>query len=69
MFAHRIETVISQGGSLNLQALPFLKGDEVEVIILKKAVKDKTENLEQFFVQYQADLSDFKFNRDEANER
>lgn len=69
MFAHRIETVISQEGSLNLQALPFLKGDEVEVIILKKAVKDKTENLEQFFVQYQADLSDFKFNRDEANER
>ncbi|WP_353573042.1 hypothetical protein, partial [Candidatus Albibeggiatoa sp. nov. BB20] len=59
MFAHRIETVISQQGSLNLEALPFLKGDEVEVIILKKSTQNKVEDLEQFFTQYQADLSGF----------
>jgi hypothetical protein len=36
MFAHRIQTTLSEDGTLHLQALPFTKGDVVEVIILKK---------------------------------
>lgn len=35
MNAHRIKTVLTENGKLLLQNLPFKKGDEVEVIILK----------------------------------
>ncbi len=36
MLAHKVETTLSENGILNLQALPFTKGDRVEVIILKQ---------------------------------
>jgi hypothetical protein len=39
MFAHRIETTISQDGFLNLKSLPFSKGEHVEVIILRQSLK------------------------------
>ncbi len=35
MNAHRVETIINKGGALYLDALPFMEGDAVEVIILK----------------------------------
>ncbi len=71
MFAHRIETTISQDGSLNIKSLPFHKGEQVEVIILRHGSKKTfgTDELEEFFSKYQADFTHFKFNREEANER
>lgn len=35
MYAHRIETVLTEDGVLTLQGLPFHAGDTVEVIILE----------------------------------
>lgn len=36
MLAHRINTRINKKGYLELRNLPFTKGTEIEVIILKK---------------------------------
>ena len=36
MFAHKVETTLSEDGILHLQALSFTKGDRIEVIILKR---------------------------------
>lgn len=36
MHAHRIETTIDETGTIKLGTLPFMPGDTVEVIILKK---------------------------------
>lgn len=71
MFAHRIETTISTEGTLHLSTLPFHKGEEVEVIILRREPEKRLDedDLERFFATYQADFTHFKFNRDEANER
>lgn len=71
MFAHRIETTITQDGLLNLKTLPFHKGEEVEVIILRRETKKQTvsDDLDAFFAKYQVDFTDFKFDRDEANAR
>lgn len=71
MFAHRIETTITQDGFLNLNTLPFQQGEEVEVIILRRDKKnqDLDNDLDVFFANYQIDLTGFKFNREEANER
>jgi hypothetical protein len=35
--AHKIETILSEDGTLMLQGLPFNAGDEVEVIILERS--------------------------------
>ncbi len=35
MNAHKIDTVLSEDGTLTLQDLPFHAGDTVEVIVLK----------------------------------
>jgi hypothetical protein len=71
MFAHRIETTIAQDGLLSLKTLPFHKGEEVEVIILRRDSKKQgtDDDLEAFFAKYQVDFSHFKFDRDEANAR
>lgn len=37
MNAHKIETVLSEDGTLMLQGLPFHAGDTVEVIILERS--------------------------------
>jgi hypothetical protein len=37
MNAHKVETVLSEDGTLMLQGLPFHTGDEVEVIILERS--------------------------------
>jgi hypothetical protein len=37
MNAHKVETILSEDGTLMLQGLPFHTGDEVEVIILKRS--------------------------------
>jgi hypothetical protein len=43
MLAHRLEAVLQEDGNLHLTSLPFGKGDEVEIIILKKeSVKSQT---------------------------
>lgn len=36
MNAHRIETILTDNGTLTLRDLPFQKGDAVEVIILER---------------------------------
>ena len=36
MFAHRVEAIVNQEGTLCLDALPFSAGDKVEIIILKQ---------------------------------
>lgn len=36
MYAHRIETILTENGKLTLQNLPFQQGDEVEIIILER---------------------------------
>ena len=62
----------SKNGQLIID-LPPSFSKEVEVIIIPKR-KKKTEiqipdELNRFFDKYQIDLSNFKFNREEANER
>jgi hypothetical protein len=37
MNAHKVETVLSEDGTLTLQGLPFHIGDAVEVIILERS--------------------------------
>jgi len=36
MNAHRIETILTENGTLTLRDLPFQKGDAIEVIILER---------------------------------
>ncbi len=36
MRAYRVETTLSEDGTLQLKALPFQKGDTVEVIVLAR---------------------------------
>ncbi|MBA3921837.1 MAG: hypothetical protein H0X31_09130 [Nostocaceae cyanobacterium] len=38
MNAHKIDTVLSEDGTLTLQGLPFHAGDAVEVIVLKTQI-------------------------------
>lgn len=38
MNAHRIETILTEKGTLILRDLPFQEGDAVEVIILKRRI-------------------------------
>lgn len=38
MNAHRIETILTEKGTLILRNLPFQEGDAVEVIILKRRI-------------------------------
>ncbi len=42
MYAHRIETTINETGKIQLDALPFVPGDKVEIIILKQEMIDAT---------------------------
>lgn len=44
MQAHKIETVIQDDGKLQLDKLPFKKGDAVEVIILQRQAEAETHN-------------------------
>jgi hypothetical protein len=37
MNAHKIETILSEDGTLTLKGLPFHAGDAVEVIILERS--------------------------------
>ena len=36
MLVHRLEAVLEEDSNLHLTSLPFVKGDKVEIIILKK---------------------------------
>ena len=38
MYAHRIETTINETGKIQLDALPFVPGDKVEIIILRQEI-------------------------------
>lgn len=42
--AHRIETVVTQDGTLTLTDLPFQPGEAVEVIILSESSKPSGQN-------------------------
>ncbi|MGK7874709.1 MAG: hypothetical protein AB4426_15820 [Xenococcaceae cyanobacterium] len=44
LHAHRLETTLTDDGTLLLQNLPFQKGDVVEVIILKHHCSPEKEN-------------------------
>ncbi|MGL5032601.1 MAG: hypothetical protein ACRC6M_02230, partial [Microcystaceae cyanobacterium] len=37
MNAHKVQTVLTQNGQLTLENIPFIKGELVEVIILKNS--------------------------------
>jgi hypothetical protein len=39
MNAHRVETTLTEDGSLTLKDLPFHAGDSVEIIILSRSPK------------------------------
>jgi hypothetical protein len=43
MNAHKIETILSEDGTLMLKGLPFHAGDAVEVIILERSPSVSTE--------------------------
>lgn len=45
MKAHRIETKLTENGTLNLKDLPFQAGDEVEIIILESPKHPSESNL------------------------
>ncbi len=44
MNVHRIETTISQDGTLTITDLPFRAGDAVEVIVLESSLKPSSPN-------------------------
>ena len=44
MQAHKIETVVQTDGTLQLDKLPFKKGDAVEVIILERHVNKEADS-------------------------
>ena len=44
MNAHRIETVVTHGGTLTLTDLPFQPGEQVEVIILSESSESSRQN-------------------------
>lgn len=44
-------------------------GEDVEVIIRKKDVKEEQQSLDEFFARFNYDLSHVNFNRDELHER
>ncbi len=44
MRAYRVETTLSEDGTLQLKALPFQKGDTVEVIVLAREDTARKEN-------------------------
>lgn len=45
MNAHKIETVLTEDGTLTLQGLPFRAGDAVEVIILESHTSQQEQGL------------------------
>jgi len=45
MKAHRVETKLTQDGTLNLDNLPFHAGESVEVIVLETSPKTENPNL------------------------
>ncbi len=51
MFAHRLEVTIPNNGKLYLEALPFARGEKVEIIFLKQPARisnnDKTVSFAQ----------------------
>lgn len=49
MKAHRLETVLTEDGTLTLGDLPFQQGDEVEVIILARSPQHPNSHLESFY--------------------
>ena len=54
--AHRIETTLTQNGTLTLDHLPFQAGETVEVIVLTNASPAPSQDrysLRGTFVQYQ----------------
>ncbi len=54
--AHRIETTLTQNGTLTLDHLPFQAGETVEVIVLPNALASLSHNsysLRGTLVQYQ----------------
>ena len=44
MKAHRIETTLTENGTLSLKDLPFQAGDAVEIIILENPKKHPSES-------------------------
>ena len=49
MYAHRIETTINEIGIVKLDTLPFVPGDKVEIIILKR---ETANNVQQPLVSF-----------------
>ena len=45
MNAHKIETVLTEDGTLTLRGLPFRAGDTVEVIILERHTSQQKQGL------------------------
>ena len=45
MKAHRIETKLTENGTLNLKDLPFQAGEQVEIIILESPKHPSESNL------------------------
>ena len=78
MEAIEFETFLKKG-KINLpEKYKEMTNKKVKVILLfeskdelnrNKNVKDKKKDVLEFFNQYQIDLKDFRFNRDEIHER
>ncbi len=51
MYAHRVETTVNETGTVRLGALPFVPGDKVEIIILKRETADIIEQSPVSFAQ------------------
>jgi hypothetical protein len=70
MYATEFQTVINEP-YIQVPNYEAFKGHEVRVVFLdlNNSKKEVKKNNLDFFDKFQLDLSDFKFNRDEANER
>jgi len=52
MFAHKIETKITNDGTLFLRSLPYVKGDIIDVIMLKNDYKPEEKRAKRTIGEY-----------------
>ena len=75
MYATEFETVINEP-YIHIPEYEHFKGHKVKIILLDiennkdiQKINNKTDNIDLVFDKYTFDISKFKFDREEANER
>jgi len=66
----RQKATVGEGGRIEILSSELPVGMTVEIIVLMDSPQEmQDEEIRHFFENTQIDLSEYRFNRDEANER